>query len=131
MSKNVITKNSYTLLIGKTLFQLGACYKSDMLLLLRSVNGNNYSYSGKLLKEMLNKNLIIEREVTRRNKTNKKSEKFLALTTKGKNEIIDHLDMNNHPDMRYFLDNADFMDLDFHTNDSLKPELLKRYFHLR
>ena len=31
MAKNVITKYSYTLLIGKTLFQLGACYKSDML----------------------------------------------------------------------------------------------------
>lgn len=120
MSKNVITKNSYTLLIGKTLFQLGACYKSDMLLLLRSVNGNNYSYSGKLLKEMLNKNLIIEREVTRRNKTNKTPEKFIALTTKGKNEIINHLDMNNNPDTRYFLDNADFLDLDFHTNDSVK-----------
>ena len=120
MAKNVIPKNSYTLLIGKTLFQLGACYRSDMSLFLRSINGNNKSYASKLLNEMLRNNLIIEREVTRRNKTNKKPEKFIALTTKGKNEIIDHLYIHKKSYTQYFLDNADFLDLAFHTNDSLK-----------
>lgn len=120
MSKNLITKNSYTLLIGRTLFRLGACYRSDMLLFLRSTNGDNRSYASKLINEMSKKNLIIEREITKRNKKDKTLEKFITLTTKGKNEIIDYLYLNNHPDMRYFCDNANFFDLDFHTNDIQK-----------